>query len=109
MWEMLITAGKDLKITFSDIRANDTTGTCHWEAWYTFSRTGKKVHNIIDASFEFQDGKIIQHEAIELGYVNCASSSQLDHHNFVRALQHIMMQIRQERVLGGIFRGDNKL
>lgn len=33
----------------------------HWEAWYTFSATGKKVHNVIDASFEFRDGKIIRH------------------------------------------------
>jgi len=62
MWEMLITAGKDLKVSFSDIKANDTSGTCRWEAWYTFSRTGRKVHNIIDASFEFQDGKILKHQ-----------------------------------------------
>jgi ketosteroid isomerase-like protein len=61
MWEMLVKAGKDLKITFQDIQADDKTGRCHWEAWYTFSRTGKKVHNIIDASFEFKDGKILTH------------------------------------------------
>jgi hypothetical protein len=35
---------------------------CRWEAWYTFSRTGRKVHNIIDASFEFKDGKILVHQ-----------------------------------------------
>lgn len=64
MWEMLITAGKDLKISFRDIKADDTTGFCHWEAWYTFSRTGRKVHNIIDASFKFQDGKIIAHQDV---------------------------------------------
>lgn len=62
MWEMLITAGKDLKVDFSGIKANDTSGTCQWEAWYTFSRTGRRVHNIINASFEFQDGKIFRHE-----------------------------------------------
>jgi ketosteroid isomerase-like protein len=61
MWEMLITSGKDLKVSFSQVTATDTTGTCRWEAWYTFSRTGRKVHNIIDASFEFQDGKILRH------------------------------------------------
>ncbi|MGH2565783.1 MAG: hypothetical protein ACRDE5_14800, partial [Ginsengibacter sp.] len=33
----------------------------HWEAWYTFSKTGRKVHNIIDAQFEFKDFKIIRH------------------------------------------------
>lgn len=62
MWEMLITAGKDLSVSFRDIAANDTTGTCRWDARYTFSRTGRKVHNIIDASFEFSDGKIIKHQ-----------------------------------------------
>ena len=61
MWQMLVTAGKDLRITFQDIKADDKRGSCHWEAWYTFSRTGKKVHNIIDASFEFKDGLILSH------------------------------------------------
>jgi ketosteroid isomerase-like protein len=62
MWEMLITSGKDLRVTFGQVSANETTGTCRWEAWYTFSRTGRNVHNIISASFEFQDGKILRHE-----------------------------------------------
>jgi limonene-1,2-epoxide hydrolase len=61
MWQMLVTAGKDLKITFQDIKADDKRGSCHWEASYTFSRTGKKVHNIIEASFEFSDGLIVKH------------------------------------------------
>jgi len=61
MWEMLITAGKDLTISFRDIKADAKVGTCHWDAWYTFSRTGRKVHNSIDASFEFRDGKILNH------------------------------------------------
>ncbi|MCT4582345.1 MAG: nuclear transport factor 2 family protein [Flavobacteriales bacterium] len=61
MWEMLCISGKDLKMEFSGIDANEQTGKAHWEAWYTFSATGKKVHNIIDAEFEFKDGKIIKH------------------------------------------------
>lgn len=61
MWEMLVTRGKDLKVTFSDVEAGDRTGSAHWEAWYTFSATGRKVHNVIDASFEFKDGKIFRH------------------------------------------------
>lgn len=64
MWEMLITAGKDLKIAFRDINADDSHATCHWEAWYTFSRTGRRVHNIIEASFVFQDGKIMRHRDV---------------------------------------------
>ena len=62
MWQMLISAGKDLRIDFKDIKGDDKRGSCHWEAWYTFSRTGKKVHNIIEASFEFQDGLILTHK-----------------------------------------------
>jgi ketosteroid isomerase-like protein len=61
MWQMLVTAAKDLKITFSDVAADDTKGSCKWEAYYTFSRTGRKVHNIIEANFEFKDGKILKH------------------------------------------------
>ncbi len=62
MWRMLCERGKDLEITFSGISSNDQTGKAHWEAQYTFSVTGNKVHNIIDASFEFRDGKIIKHQ-----------------------------------------------
>lgn len=61
MWKMLCERGKDLKIEFRDVRADGATGSAHWEAWYTFSTTGRKVHNIIDASFEFRDGRIVKH------------------------------------------------
>jgi ketosteroid isomerase-like protein len=61
MWQMLCERGKDLKIEFRDVEADDRSGKAHWEAWYTFARTGRKVHNVIDASFEFRDGKIVRH------------------------------------------------
>ncbi|SKC53223.1 nuclear transport factor 2 family protein [Ohtaekwangia koreensis] len=61
MWQMLLTSSKDLKVSFSDIHIAGDTGTCTWEAWYTFSKTGKPVHNVINASFQFKDGKIFQH------------------------------------------------
>lgn len=61
MWHYLVLNGKDLRIEFKDVKADDKTGTAHWEAWYTFSGTGKKVHNIIEANFEFKDGKIYRH------------------------------------------------
>jgi SnoaL-like protein len=61
MWQMLCERGKDLKIEFSDIEANDATGRAHWEAWYTLSATGRQVHNKIDARFEFRGGKIFRH------------------------------------------------
>ena len=61
MWRMLTERGADLKVEFSGIEADDVRGKAHWEAWYTFAATGKKVHNIIDAEFEFRDGKISKH------------------------------------------------
>ncbi|MEI9920346.1 MAG: nuclear transport factor 2 family protein [Bacteroidota bacterium] len=61
MWQMLLTSSKDLRIEFSDIHSNDQSGSAHWEAWYSFSRTGRQVHNIIDATFEFRDGLIYRH------------------------------------------------
>ena len=62
MWQMLLSSAKDLKIEFSNIKADDNKGSCRWDAWYTFSKTGRKVHNIIYASFEFKDGKIYRHQ-----------------------------------------------
>ncbi|MGM5470441.1 nuclear transport factor 2 family protein [Flavobacteriaceae bacterium LMO-SS05] len=63
MWRMLCESqkGKDFKITYSNIEANNLKGTAQWEAFYTFSKTGRQVHNIIQASFEFKEGKIIKH------------------------------------------------
>jgi ketosteroid isomerase-like protein len=61
MWQMLITNAKDLRIEFGDVEATGNSGKCTWQASYTFSRTGRPVHNIIHASFEFKDGKIFRH------------------------------------------------
>ncbi len=61
MWKMLCARGKDLKVEFRDVKADDKTGSAHWDAWYTFSGSGRSVHNVIDASFEFRDGRIIRH------------------------------------------------
>lgn len=61
MWKMLCERADDLRIEHSAIRADDAEGSAHWEAWYTFSATGKKVHNVIDAHFTFEDGLIRSH------------------------------------------------
>ena len=61
MWRMLCERGKDLQVEFRDVSANDEIGDARWEAWYTFSTTGRKVHNIIDAEFGFRAGKIARH------------------------------------------------
>lgn len=61
MWHMLIMNGRDLRLTFRDVDADGSKGSCHWEAAYTFSGSGRKVLNVIDATFEFRDGKIFRH------------------------------------------------
>lgn len=61
MWEMLIKNGKDFRLEFSNIKATDKNGSAHWDAYYTFSKTGNRVINRIDASFTFENGKIVSH------------------------------------------------
>ncbi len=61
MWRMLCLRGADLELTFSDVTADDSTGSARWEAIYTFSATGRRVHNRISASFELADGGILRH------------------------------------------------
>ncbi len=62
MWRMLIERGKDsLVIKHSKVVADERTGSTQWTADYRFSSTGKMVHNVISAQFEFKDGKIIRH------------------------------------------------
>lgn len=63
MWRMLCdatrTKGREVwRLETSNITQN----SAHWEAHYRFSATGRMVHNIIDASFEFApDGLIRRH------------------------------------------------
>jgi len=63
MWRMLCQSqkGKSFKVVASDIKVNGSEASAHWEAHYNFSKTGNKVHNIIDAKFELKDGLIVKH------------------------------------------------
>jgi|FLOH01.1.fsa_nt_gi ketosteroid isomerase-like protein len=63
LWRMLCQNQKNaqFRIEFSDIRCDEIKGQAHWEAHYIFPATGRKIHNRIDATFEFKDGKIIHH------------------------------------------------
>ncbi len=63
MWRMLCASqkGKGFKVNYSAIKMEGQNGSAHWEAFYVFSKTGRKVHNKIDAAFKFKDGKIIEH------------------------------------------------
>jgi ketosteroid isomerase-like protein len=61
MWRMLCERGKDLRLEFSNLQADGDRGSADWQAWYSFSKTGRPVHNIIHAEFEFRDGLIARH------------------------------------------------
>lgn len=63
MWHMLCERGQDLDITFTVSEQNGIV-TAHWEPRYSFSQTGRHVHNIIDATFEFQNGLIVKHRDV---------------------------------------------
>ena len=63
MWRMLCGATKDKgRDVWRLETSNITQNSAHWEAHYRFSATGRMVHNIVDASFEFTpDGLIRRH------------------------------------------------
>ena len=61
MWAMLCSQAADLTVEVSGVEADDTRGKARWVATYTFSKTGRKVRNVIDAEFEFRDGLIVRH------------------------------------------------
>jgi hypothetical protein len=61
MWVMLVEAirkqgRKDWKLVVTDI----TDDRAHWEPTYRFSSTGRLVHNVIDAHFEFDSQGLIK-------------------------------------------------
>ena len=62
MWGMLCERGGDLRVQVSHVEADDGRGSAHWDADYTFSATGRLVHNRIDARFTFRDGRIVTHD-----------------------------------------------
>jgi ketosteroid isomerase-like protein len=61
MWRMLTNRATDLKIELYEHEVDETSGTAHWIARYTFS-TGRPVVNDIQASFRFiENGLIADH------------------------------------------------
>jgi len=62
MWKMLIEKSKgNLKIEFSDIKTDQYSGSARWVATYNFSKTNRKVINVIRAQFQFREGLIVSH------------------------------------------------
>lgn len=62
MWRMLLSRKEaSPTITFSDVAADETSGSAQWIAEYHFGPKKHKVINKVSATFSFRDGKIIQH------------------------------------------------
>jgi steroid delta-isomerase-like uncharacterized protein len=61
MWRMLVQRARDFSLTFSDVEANEQTGSARWVARYEFSQSGRTVVNRIEAHFVFRDGLIAEH------------------------------------------------
>lgn len=57
MWRMICSRAQNFSLEYSKV----TDNSAHWNTIYTFSATGKTVHNSIDATFEFKNGKISKH------------------------------------------------
>jgi protein-tyrosine-phosphatase/ketosteroid isomerase-like protein len=62
MWKMLTGRAEDLRVQLVEHDADETTGSAHWLADYTFTQTGRKVHNDVRASFRFANGLIAEHD-----------------------------------------------
>lgn len=62
MWRMLLERSKgELQIQYGNVKADEHSGSANWQADYTFGKTRRKVHNEVEASFEFKDGLIFRH------------------------------------------------
>lgn len=61
MWAMLLSRSADLAVIHRILAGEGPLLTAHWEARYTFSPTGRPVHNRITATFTLQDGLIRTH------------------------------------------------
>ena len=59
MWHFV--CSKRVDVIFRDIRADERSGSAHWEARYRYSKTGRPVHNRIESTFTFRDDKILVH------------------------------------------------
>ena len=60
MWQMICETS-DIRATFEVLHADGVEGRVALVDHYTFSDTSRKVRNVIDSTFRFQNGVIIQH------------------------------------------------
>ena len=61
MWRMLCENSVDLDLKFHITSSKNNKVYAFWEAHYTFSKTGRKVINKVNAELIIKDEKIIKH------------------------------------------------
>lgn len=62
MWRMLCESAKDFRATHEVLAVGPDSARVRWQAWYLFSRTGRPVHNIIEARWQLANGLVVRHE-----------------------------------------------
>jgi hypothetical protein len=67
MWRMLCEAWT---LSYSGLEADDRRGKAHWEADYRFSAARRKVHNVIDSVFEFNQAGLITRQRDRFNFWN---------------------------------------
>lgn len=60
MWDMICTT-TDIRASFEVVEAQNDTVIAKLVDEYTFAKTGRKVRNVIESRFRFQNGLIIEH------------------------------------------------
>ena len=61
MWRMLLSRARTIVVTSQPLAATGETAVTRWEADYSFSQTGRQVHNVVTANMQMQDGLILRH------------------------------------------------
>jgi len=61
MWRMLTGRADDLSVELREHQADESSGSAHWVARYTFTQTGRAVVNDVHADFRFAGGLIAEH------------------------------------------------
>jgi len=64
MWRMLTSRSKDLAVELVSCTADESTGSAHWIARYTFAQTGRPVVNDVHSTFRFVDGLIVEQKDV---------------------------------------------
>jgi hypothetical protein len=64
MWRMLCERATDLRVEYDNLYEDGNRCRADWQAWYTYSGTGRHVHNRIVASFVIDNGLIQRHDDV---------------------------------------------